>query len=531
MASTSYPVLSSKGESLLQRAEFIYSGTQQLLPFLSHGKDSPARLACAFTTFVVGLLSCFNGELSGVIPLGLGGKELLNMSRSAENSNLYHSLKNIQADAGMVSVLLAANQDSYHVMEGNLSEIERGVQSLHAQLNEISQLCTEGSEQLQAKKEEALALNQKAMASFHKALKLFQIAQESLAKSSKVYEQCGSFFEQINEIINTSDSVMGSKEKIQFLSNIAPKAVKKCKRGKQWLDETSATMSQALRALSRANERRDMATLSFGQALQLAQDTLHSVREKAVIQDQCQEQVAAARRELKRVKKRSKQIMRLIQALKEDVNQAMSQARGKLSPTEVAFGVTAGVLCAPLGTSAVFVGVGGAYALHHSPFLYASVTKIYRFVRNIPPPSSPPIDERELIMHEFDKASSGWWGYYIKGRPSVTVGTLTVVLGDGSLYSLRFNLNQKDKISKSHLLELYERMNQKFSNGELDPVRCLAILEQLEKTPISRGQLYPSVTGFISSKDPTYAIFALLKELCQERIELMAQPLGIEVVF
>lgn len=511
------------GEALLNRAETIYQKTTSVRAFVQSAQAQPMRAGCSVITFLVGLSSLWAGDLfSGAVATVCGAKELWNLSHPDSLAGLERLFNDIHADVGMIQTLEEANQESCRTVQNNLTLIGQGVATLQSQLESIASINEQGLSNVQDKKAEAVRFNGEAQSEYQKATQLFQSAQTKISQSQEQYGQCGTLFKQIDQIAKNEDPNLSLQEKIDALIDSSQSASESCKAGKTLLDAAALDLAHALSALQRADRLKDSATTAFAQAAQMAEDALQAGAEKTAYTRECQQTIEATQREMGRIQERSQQIIALINDLKNDVNAAKAEAQSRFGLSEVSAGIAvAAVMVPPLGMAyGAISGISAMYAVRHSPAISSVAKAVYRFVKGIEAPKVQPMTDNELVRAEFSETSSGYWGYFVQRRRSTTVGTIQVNMGRDSVYSIPFNLNQRDKIAKADLLDLLQFMTRSVNSNALSPQRCLDILTQLETITMDRGSLNPSQHGFISKTASTYAIVTLLKETCQQRIDL-----------
>lgn len=509
---------SKLGGTLADRAEKLYKQTATLRTFAQNASINPMRAGCSLLTFYAGATSLLSGDIvNGLIVTTIGAKEVWNQCRGESSSSLQRLLNDINADAGMIQTLEEANRDSFNTVKGNLGLIDQGVSTLQSQLDAIKGINAQGSKVIKEKKEESLSLNAQSLAAYQKAAALFKNTQSKLEQSSGYYAECGKLFGQIEKIAKAEDPNINLQEKIDNLVETARSASENSKSGKTLLDASAVNLNEALEELKKANSLKDQATAASYAAIQMAEDASHAIAEKVVYTKECNEKIKATQKEMEKIQKRSDQIMGLIEELKRDVVDAKQEAEKKFGLSEVVVGVG---VAAAMGPSLGLVygaatGVSALYAFRNSSTLAGTASKMYNWAVGVSEPESKPMGPNELISVEFNKTSSGYWGYFVQQRPSVTVGTLKVNLGDTQM-EIPFNLNERDKIPKENLLDLFKVMNKKVMAGTLDPKRCLAILDRLETVSMDRKDLHPVEMGLIERRSPTYAIVTLLREACEK---------------
>jgi hypothetical protein len=506
------------GRTLLDRAENIYVQTKAVRQLASSAMQNPARFGCSVVTLTTGVAKIFSGDLlSGGIVTALGVQELYNQCSSG-NSHLQKLLSDIGADVDMVRCLEEGQQQSCKVVAEHLGQISLEVTNLHSQLNQIKNLNTESIKSLEGAKEQAYDKGCKAEQAYSKALGLFNEARDSFGASKEIYQKCAASFKCIKDLTADKNEGTSILEKIDSLVEVADHAYIQCANGKVKLDNADQKFSEAMTALFEAAGLKDQALNMISKAVQSAEDTLKAGLEKTQYTTECDQKIAATKKELQEIQERSEDVMSLLDEMSEEVKKAKVEAAQKLDPSDVILGVGAGVLIAPIGAvSAVAVGVTAAYAWHNGTTVASTTKKVYNYFFGTPLPQPARMGHDEVVRVNLQAKSSGYWGSWVRGRQSFTLGSVDVKLGEGDELSMRLDLNDKKyPICKEDLFTLYSRMFTKLKAGLLTPEHCKKVLENLKKVDISRGGFNPDVTGVIYQSQAANGLVKALYKLCEK---------------
>ncbi len=441
----------------------------------------PARAGCAAICMGVGVYELLSGNyVSGAIATGSAALEISHLFQDGSSSDLRRAFEDIDADVGIIQELQDANAVSYQTIQQQLDVVDEGVKDLQKELAAIVTLHGEGLSDFEEKRRETALLNQEATQAYEKASLLFQNAKEKMAVSKDSYHKCKQVFDEIQQIVADFHETEETQVAVKKLMDAAGKASLFCDEGKDGLDESYDLMRQAFEQLQTAHGLKDKAKQSADRLMQKAEDSLRFLVEKKELMQTCSEAIGKAQQELGKAQKRHEQIMKLIEALKRDIRIARELAESRWTTTELASGMGAAVCFASAGPlSAVVIGGAAAYAVHHRASLFSTASSIYHWALGTVEPLKKPMEESECLRMEFSETSSGYWGYFIERRPSVTVGMVHIRLGEGEIHSLPFDVRREDKISKLDMLELFQLMNTQIAEGNLQPERCLTILDQL----------------------------------------------------
>lgn len=466
--------LSDQAKKMYQQAAALHALSQAV-------SCQPARAGCAAVCMSVGVFEVLSGNyVSGAIATGTAAVEISHFFRGSVSSDLQRAFKDIDADVEIIEELQEANAFSYQTIKQQLDVAADGVKRLQEQLDSVAQLHGEGLCGFEEKRQEVASLNQKAIQAYEKANVLFQKAQQKMLFSQDGYQKCKQAFEKIQYLVAHPDEIGGAQSAAEQLVQVAEQAAVSCDEGKSSLDESNELMKEAFEQLQAAHELKDKANRSADRLIANAQTSLHHLVEKNALIRTCGEAVRAAERELAKVQKRHHQIMQLIEVLKKDIRTARELAESRWTTTELVSGVGAAACFAFANPfSAVVVGGAAAYAVRQRSSLFSVASQIYRWAVGVAEPVKKPMEESECLRMEFSETSSGYWGYFIEQRPSATVGTVHIHLGGGDIHSVPFDLRREDAIAKLDVLEFLQMMAKRIMEGNLNPQRCLAILDEL----------------------------------------------------
>ncbi len=492
--------------SLSEQMKKMYEQAAALHAIYQAVSKQPARAGCAAICMGVGVYEIFSGNyVSGAIATGSAAIEISHLFQDGVSSDLQRAFEDIDADVGIIQELQEANAVSYQTIQQQLQTVDGGIKDLQNELAAIVGLHGEGLSDFEDKRKETALLNQEATAAYEKASLLFRNAQEKMSVSKDSYQKCKQAFHEIQQIVTDLRETEQTQVAAQKLLDAAGKASHFCDEGKDGLDESNDLMKQAFEQLQAAHALKDKAKRSADRLMQKAEDSLCFLVEKIELMQTCSKAIGKAQEELDKVQKRHNQIMKLIEALKRDIRIARELAESRWTTMELASGMGAAVCFATAGPlSAVVIGGAAAYAVHHRSSLFSAASSIYHWAVGTVEPLKKPMEESECLRMEFSETSSGYWGYFVEGRPSVTVGMVHIHLGKGEVRSLPFDVRQEDKISKLDTLELLQLMNTQIAEGKLQSERCLAILDQLTS----------SENNLVREDSELHCVIDLLRERC-----------------
>jgi hypothetical protein len=506
------------GATVLDHTQVIWNKSKALRALCSSAADNPMRFGCSIFTLGTGLARIYTGDLiGGGMATALGATEIYQQCTSGPDSTLLQMLSDIHADVDMIKSLEEGQQQSLNIVEMNLEYAKRDVTLLYEKLDEIKDLNLATIGHMNVDKQAAYAKGLAAKEAYREALISFSEVKGFFSKSKARYNETAQFFLAIQQIAKSEDKNTSLEEKIEALVRVAGKAAETCAEGKKELDAAEQAFGNAMAALAKASIFKDGALQEITKVIQSAEDALKAGAEKAQYTKECKERITEASTELKVMKERSDDVMRLLSEMSSDVKKAKAEAKKKFDPSDVVVGVGAGIIAAPLGTvSALAIGMTAAYAWHNGTTITATGSKIYNYFFGMPLPPPQPMGKDEHIRVALDQKSSGYYGW-IRGRSSYTLGHVDIKLADNEYVQYRFDLNRAEyPISKEDLFTLYSRMHEKLKDRSMQPHQCKAILSQLQQVDIGRGGLHFSVHGLIKPQQAAYGLVNALVKYCDK---------------
>lgn len=504
------------GATVLDRAEKIFYQATAVRKLVSNAKENPTRFASSVIALGTGLAYIYSGDLmTGGFATLVGAKEIYNQCCTGDTSTLQGLLNDIHADVDMIKTLEEGQQQSFKAIDENLVLIRGDVNALYNKLDQIKGLNTKGLNEIEQSKRQAYEKGLKAKEAYRTALNLFTDAKGLFASSKDIYAKCGDCFLRIQQIAENQDANTPILEKMNDLVSVAKEASRNCETGKNKLDTADEKFSEAMKAFSLASQLKDEAVTMISRVVQNAEDTLKAGLEKAQYTKKCAEKIHATEKELKEIKERSDDVMRLLNEMSSDITKAKNEAQKKLDPSDMIIGVGTGVLLSSMGTfSALAAGATAAYAWHHGTTIANTTKNVYNFFLGAPSQSLKPMPKDKHVRVSMDEKSSGYYGNWVKGRRSYTHGCLDVKLGNETA-QFRCDLNQSEyPVAKEDLFTLYNKMFVKLKDETLSPAECEKVLQQLENISVERGHLHPSVKGLLKPSQAAYALVKALRQYC-----------------
>lgn len=494
-------------ERMAAHAKAMYGRCQQIA-------KAPSRFGTACLALTAGAQQLYNGNaFFGTASLALGAREIWNLTALAQTDDLSNQLNDIEADIGVIEALEKANQKSFADVNQNLLQIQDNVTAIENQLSAIGKINAAGNQAVEKKKAHAEQLNRESIGYFETAQKHCRSSMTLLEKLKQNHGLVESAFQKSKEIIENKGSI---EEKTQQLMQIAQEASKTCNEGQHLLSQMMEEWQNSMEFFHKGKEKKDAAFAAAAEAVQVAQAVFKTTHEKVEVNGDCQQKILHAQEELKKVEQRSAQIVQVIEEMKEELERAQKCAASKLDTSDLLI-ATAITASAPVGAAyAVLAGVAATYAWRNKTTIAKASRSVYHFFSGMQEKAPKPMGREQMLSVEFDETSSGYLGYAM-GRKSQTVGRVRIALDHGEEIAIRFNADERNKISKLDVLNLYQLLNKKVQDGSLSPKRCLALLDQLQDIRVDRGKEKGVFKGFIKETDTTFCILSMLKELCHSR--------------
>lgn len=473
------------------------------------------RTVCAGTSIFAGLstLATLNPATA---PIGLavaaaGGKELWDTFRTKSKDDVKNLLENASAGLGMIHVLEAKQIESFQSIKDNLTMIGNHVAQLNANLREIARIATYGQQELEVQKAKASDLYQESARLFEAAKQRFQAGHAVIQKSNATFSLANQDFERLLDFARNAEG--DNSEKLDRFIAMAKNIHHTCKAGSAQLDKYNEHFKEAMDLFNQASLKRDEASLQAGKAVAMGQAHLNTIQELARTDERCTKLIAETRAEAMAGKDRSSHIQWIVDDVHHDLKCAQEALDSKVSWSSVILGGGTGAVIGsnfgPMGTVAgLLAGTKLADEAEKNMSLRQQMSEFS--IDRLETPTT-----KSSVSFAFNKKSSGFWGRY-QGRQSFTIGTLSIDLGDIKV-NVPFNLNEKDKISKVHVLMLVQHLERRLLAGCITSEKCLEIIKKLETMNINRGKNHNPSVGFMPPRSP---YFMELKSLCQNPAKL-----------
>jgi hypothetical protein len=488
------------GQYICQRVEQIYLTAAALHKLAQLTVNKGGHIVCATATLLGGLGSVYKGDvMTGGSLVAVAARELYNIFNQ-NKTDIQRLLQDASAGIDMIKTLEQANQQSFVNVDNNLIFVRQSVIDLEKRLKDINHLATQGSEEVEVQKKIAMAL-------YEEASGLFNCTQDVFKQSKNKYETCNDQFtkalNQIGELVQLAQEEKGHfKDRSEQFVELSKKIHNDCTTAKGTLEDGNQSFNQGLFLLSQALLKFNQATFEAGKANEMAQTALEKIKARAQIEQSCQKQIKNIQEELSVVKSRSKNIQAIADDAQKDISDAQKVAETQFTLAEIVVGGGGGAIIGAVFSGGLAAGagaVGGTVAFHNRQ----KIGELLFGKDPEPIPAKP--SSTNPVTYKHNERSSGFWGRYVEKRGSFTKGKIAIDLGDEEVRYIKYNLNNRHKLSKKDLRFLYLRLSNKLSCKTEYAQTCLSVLHKLETLAIDRGDRHKPVRGFISSKDPYFA--------------------------
>ncbi|WP_068466479.1 hypothetical protein [Candidatus Protochlamydia phocaeensis] len=476
------------------------------------------RFLTAGTTLATGLSSLYTGNImTGLTFTAIGAKEMYNMfGTNYDESEVKRLIGDTQAGIKMIQTLEEANGKSYEIVNGNLGIVNTNLQELKSRMENIRSLAVEGSQKLEEQKTKTTKLYQEAEALFLKAQVSFADSKESINQSDNLFEKALKRFSKVIDIAQEEVSELNAEEKVNLFATEAKDAYEECLAARSVLQQSGQSLDEGMKILEQAISKYNEASMEAGKTDELAKHELEAIAREAdtqKIEEETQEKIDEMQSELNLIKARHQDKALLLEAASED----LEEAQQLLDQQWGTFSIIVGGGLGALGGGAMFGGLGTVGGIAVGAKLVHERHKIGEFIFGADPEPAPQATPKNPVQFEFNAHSTGFWGRFIEKRQSYTAGKVSVDVGNGEQMSVKFNLNDKSKISKKDLEKVASRLLNNLRDNKVSAEHCLKVIDQLQNMYVERDKKHKASIGFVSQKDAVY--FNELKRKCESRLQ------------
>lgn len=496
----------NKTQHLCSRVKDLVAVTETLMKVAGFVKDQGATLVTGAATIYTGagMMGTGIGFIPGLLVTGTGIIHLLKAFQE-DKTDVTELLENARAGVDMIGVLNDANLASYNHMGAHLQTIDENVGALTHKLGRIQEIASVGREEIGRKKDEASALYRESLTLYEQSRSVLREGQDKIAAANHQLKEA---IHQLKDLAHLAQEEEGDMvEKLRQFNYMASQIHEQCMAAQKLLDEGEDILLKGLKLSEAAHTKNEKAHFAEGEAIAMAESALRLMQKetehKAEVAD-LKKASDAMHEELNAVTDRAQALSEVAQDIKENLDGAEQAIQGMIGTESLIIGGgTGAALGAFLGgpvTSAAGA-IAGAKIYHHRKKINGLV---FPKKETVP---QPPTKEAPLT-YKFKEHSTGWVGWWY-ARPSETVGTIALQLGQDTLY-IPYNCNHAPAISISDQVHISKKLQELLDKKQLSKEECLNIITRMETEEVSRGSR-GKLKGFISPDSP---YFKDLKRQC-----------------
>lgn len=470
---------------LCEKAENIYKKTQTLMSLL----NQPARSVTACSNLLLSAQYLFSapgsiGCFAALISLASSISELRRLT-TPEKATVERFLVELSGDLQTIEAIAQIQKEHHGHIGENLEIIDDNVEALNLKLLDLDKLNTAQLEKIKKKKTVALVLRAQADAAYQRAQAFFIQAQKDARHAMRIFHKS----ENLHQIIQ--EFAQNETPDIQRICHISIKAFKSIKNGCLRQSESDKNYQSGKQALEEAHKLREEVVQIVTQILLETEFSIQSNIEKTKTARENAEQIKKANKSSQKALNKAvadhQHMMNIMESMGKKLAEADQLAQSKYGFSELISGLVTTAFLTHLTTGffAVSGGLATVGALHCSQYISKTIVCAYRYFSHLPMLELPHVPTGMDIYVEFDKKSSGFWGNYVMGRSSKTVGNYIINLGNDQnpdLFVMRFDLNDPHKVSRVQLLQLIEEMNRRLRENRIDKEQYLNIFESLTES-------------------------------------------------
>ena len=279
-------------------------------------------------------------------------------------------LQGITADVESIGMLALDGEKHLDNIQEKLDAIKIDVDGLHANLDAIRSLNKLGIKEIRSHQRTASSLNKKAVKAYAKAKQLFTQAQNASRDARDLFDKSSRCFAEVLALANDP------QHDVEAIKAKAAEALNFCNNGRAKLNDSDAAYCDAFAAFQEASAFKTQSLAEISLATKIAEEIMKSSAEKAKYKDTLNHKLGLIQNDLSAAKENIKDILELVEELKEQLTEANEAIRGKLDASDLLAGVASSLLTQAAGAvalspvvalaPAVAVGMCAGYCSHWS---------------------------------------------------------------------------------------------------------------------------------------------------------------------
>lgn len=503
-----------------------------------HGKS----IFSGLTLTGIGSYQTLQGNwVTGSTLMGLGFNQLWAVLWSVDDKKIQSLLQDIGAAHSLIKTMAQENKNSCNTIKENLNTVEEFIKANQTKLKVISEISSEGSEEIQQLKDEASNKFKEAQDLLKDAFDEFIRSDSSLSKSSDEFgeslDTLVKLFEKSNHLLAKGNNLSIERKEelvLEFLNGfvLEGKVIEeRTSLAQIFLQTGRSHQSRGMVLLTQALHKQNEAAELLGKALEASKQRFERIEELSKQQESVDKEIETIKHELNVLKENNEITEDLVDVASDKLETVQKNLQEKFGYMSFYLGPPVGAAITSLtGIPPTITIPMGVQIVHSREPIYKCAMKLYYWFYGIeePKPYTEPIELSDSLDFQWNSSSTGYYNHYIAKEPhSWTAGQLIIDLDEEGLVELPFCLNEKDKIPFSEMTKFSLKLNELVKQGKIKPQKCLEIIERLETSEIDRGPKISKEIGFIP-KNAIY--FKSLRKKCEMIVESQKLIIDLDAI-
>lgn len=504
----------TQSSALIQQLENLVTVSRALNQIITIARNENTNLITTGFTLTGGVMALLNGQIPwGLTLTGAALNQVKNiiMDHYKTHSDTNSLAQEIQTGLLMIKQLEEFQKGSLNTIEEQIEIAEEQLQDAQKQLEEMASLATEASKDGEIKKIEAQKLCEQSVRAYSQALLNLTQSQATIRELTGDFQL---IIEEFEHLIVLAKSNEFTPEEIPNFIQQTEKILEKMKTAHQLLDKNQKIFNEGLHELHNASSLNKNALVKYTEAINAMRQAFDTIRLQAETKklEEAKNNLSKAKEETKIAKERADNIQDLAEYEREKAERLQQALDNEWGNTSIFVGTTAATFAIPLGAGVLSVPTGFAAAAitHYSRRIYKFAQKHFANEEIGVVKKTSNLSEMKVT---YNTTSTGWVGYTFGvvsqamgygGRPSKTVGTVTIPLMNGLSITCQFNKNSANtqgKMNESDMNTLQNTLREQIEQGNLKPEECLSILGSLNSVETEHGTICLVASDSIFFKD------------------------------
>jgi hypothetical protein len=514
------------GRALIKQLETLHTTVSILKTVAKVTIKENTALVTTGTTIVGGIVNLVSGVYSGSLPqAAVGGTQLVSAAnemrkmyeRSGDQPDPAGLVKDSQVGVAMIQQLEEFQEQSLRTIESEISIALEGLAGVETTIEGIGEISAHGSAIVEEKKKEAMELSKQAAGAFLQASSDLKNSKIEIMNAAKILVAVTERLRKLADMAKENSSESNLQNFIREVEQITGEM----EHALNMLSGSQKISTSGLQELQRASALYREAGAKYGEGLDAAQSRFHEIQKEAQTKNlqQVKETLDKAKKETEIAQQRLEAQKKVSEYTQDKLQDLQKETADQFGTQSMIVGLAAGAFTGSLLFAVVTPAAAALY--HYSKRLLQHASQAAHPTTTNQPAAT--ISQDKLVEAKYSEKSSGWGGWVIgessrmlggQGRPSHTVGTVVINIGNNEALKCNFNKKSADangKMSAEDIQKLSNILLKKLQAKALSPEECLRIINALANVEIE----HETVT-MISADAPLLGLLRLECEIAMK---------------